>query len=139
MPRVENGENPKTGLAGLDNQKRLKLEAIDTETSAAILGGFDHAVQGETLHFSYDQFDQGNFTDAASAATLATMTQQDQTVTWNAYRADGELVRLALNVPEFIDLFTNGALAHKAAKMEEGGRRKAAVMAAVTREEVERA
>ncbi|MFV0423741.1 hypothetical protein [Oleidesulfovibrio sp.] len=139
MPRIETGENPKTGLTGLESQKKLKLAAIDDETSAAILAGFDYAVQDEMYHFSYDSFDQGNFTDAASAATLATMMQQDQSVTWNAYRANGELVRLDLNVADFLGLFTNGALAHKSAMMEQGGIRKAAVMAATTAEEVDRA
>lgn len=139
MPRIESGQNPATGLTGLESRKRLKLAAIDEETSAAILAGFEYAVQGETLHFSYDTFDQGNFTDAASAATLATITQQEQSVTWNAYRKGGELVRLDLNVAAFLDLFTNGALAHKAAMMERGGARKAAVTAATTLEEVERA
>lgn len=139
MPRIDTGENPKTGLTGLESQKKLKLAAIDEETSAAILAGFGYTVQGETYHFSYDSFDQGNFTDAASAATLATMMQKDQSVTWNAYREGGELVRLDLNVTEFLDLFTNGALAHKSAMMEQGGVRKAAVMAATSAEEVDRA
>ena len=139
MPRIETGENPKTGLSGLENQKKLKLAVIDEETSAAILAGFDYTLRGETLHFSYDTFDQGNFTDAASAATLAVMQQQDQSVTWNAYRADGELVRLTLNVAEFLELFTSGALVHKAAMMEQGGIRKAVVVAATTLEEVEQA
>ena len=63
-------------------------------------------------------------------------------VTWNAYRnytADtgGELVRLTLAPSAFLALYTGGALAHKAAKMEEGGRRKAAAEAATTIEEVE--
>lgn len=139
MARIDTGENPQTGLTGLESQKKLKLAAIDDETSAAILAGFDYTVQGEEYHFSYDSFDQGNFTDAASAATLATMMQQEQSVTWNAYREGGELVRLNLDVAEFLGLFTDGALAHKAAMMEQGGIRKAVVMAATTAEEVDQA
>ena len=63
-------------------------------------------------------------------------------VTWNAYRdwtpeKGGELVRVTLDPVEFLALYTGGALTHKAAKMEEGGRRKAAVDAAMTLAEVE--
>ena len=65
-------------------------------------------------------------------------------VTWNAYRsytpeAGGELVRLTFDAAGFLALYTGGALAHKALQMERGGRRKAAVEAAATVEEVEAA
>lgn len=146
MPRLENGENPKTGLTGLDNQKKLKLDAIDAETSAAILDGFDYVVEGETLHFSYDESDQQNFSDSANVAILATSGAAGlpESVTWNAYRDwtpeyGGELVRLTFGPADFLVLYTAGALAHKAAAMEAGGRRKASVMAATTADEVEQA
>ena len=48
-----------------------------------------------------------------------------ESVTWNAYRADGELVRLTLTADEFLGLYAGGALAHKAACMAEGGAKKA--------------
>ena len=48
-------------------------------------------------------------------------------MTWNAYRAGGEMVRLTLTADEFMALYVGGALAHKAAKMENGGARKAAL------------
>lgn len=146
MPRLENGENPKTGLAGLDNQKKLKLAAIDADISAAILAGFDYTLGGESLHFSYDEFDQQNFADSANVAILAQSGAAGlpTSVTWNAYRgwtpdAGGELVRLTLGPADFLNLYMGGALAHKASAMEEGGRRKAAVMDAGTQEEVEQA
>lgn len=50
-----------------------------------------------------------------------------ESVTWNAYRADGELVRLVLTADAFLALYAGGALAHKAACMAEGGTKKAAL------------
>ena len=97
-----------------------------------------------SLHFSYDSFDQQNFADSANVAalTISGVEGLPSAVTWNAYRnytADtgGELVRLTLDPTAFLALYTGGALAHKAAKMEAGGRRKAAVEAATTIDEVE--
>lgn len=118
MPRIETGLDRDTTRA-----------RIDAETSAAILGGFDYAVDGETLHFSYDAFDQQNFADTANACLLAKSGAQGlpESVTWNAYRASGELVQLSLSADEFLALYAGGALAHKAACMAAGGQRKAAL------------
>lgn len=135
MPRIEMGENPSTGLSGLADAKAKKIAEIDQATSASILGGFDYMVGGKLLHFSYDSFDQQNFADAANAGLLATISQSAQTVTWNAY-SGGVLVRLELDVSQFLDLYTTGALAHKAHCMEVGGQRKAMVEAATTVQEV---
>ncbi len=35
-----------------------KIADIDHKTSALIRDGFDYEIEGETLHFSYDMFDQ---------------------------------------------------------------------------------
>ena len=113
---------------------------IDEETSAAILAGFDYEIQGQSLHFSYNELDQQNFADAANAATLATVgiPGLPQTVVWNGWDVgkDGQgkviskkLVRLTLTIQEFLGLYLNGALVHKATQMEIGGQRKAALMA----------
>ena len=51
-----------------------------------------------------------------------------RSVTWNAYRADGTLVRLELTADEFLALYAGGALAHKAACMEQGGAKKAELL-----------
>lgn len=105
---------------------------IDAETSKAILNGFDYAVDGESLHFSYDAFDQQNFADTANACLMLKAGAQGlpESVTWNAYRASGELVQLSLSADEFLALYAGGALAHKAACMAHGGERKAALEAA---------
>lgn len=107
-----------------------KIADIDRKTSALIRDGFDYEVNGETYHFSYDMFDQQNFADTANACLLAKsgVPGLPQSVTWNAYKADGSLARLTLDADQFLALYTAGALAHKAACMEAGGQEKAAVM-----------
>ncbi|MFG6375683.1 MAG: hypothetical protein K1W05_07100, partial [Desulfovibrio sp.] len=99
-----------------------KIADIDHKTSALIRDGFDYEIEGETLHFSYDMFDQQNFADTANACLLAKsgVPGLPQSVTWNGYKADGSLVRLALDADQFLALYTAGALAHKAACMEAG-------------------
>ena len=139
---------PKPPKPALGEVKTMKMASIDAETSSAILAGFDYEIDTgtgtETLHFSYDAFDQQNFADSANVAIMAQSGAKGlpASVTWNAYRdwtpeKGGELVRLTLDPAAFLALYTGGALTHKAAKMEAGGRRKAAVEAASGIEEVE--
>lgn len=133
----------------LENVKARKLASIDAETSAAILAGFTCEAtppdtgQPELLHFSYDGFDQQNFADAAVSMQLAAASGGaiPTSTPWNAYRghtagSKGELVILKLTAETFVPIYA-AALQHKAAKMAEGGQRKAAVAAAQTVEEVE--
>lgn len=132
----------------LEQAKLEKTQQIDNETSAAIFDGFTYTVDGAPYHFSYDALDQQNFVDAASMAILTEGSPNPPSVNWNAYSivepaAEGEdqpkptLVRLTLNPKAFIDLYVNGAMAHKATKMEAGGVRKEAVKAATTNAEVD--
>lgn len=129
MPRIELGRNKISGLTGAEHDKVVARDAIDAETSAAILSGFDYVVDGESLHFSYDSFDQQNFSDTANACLMLKSGTQGlpESVTWNAYRSNGELVRLDLTADAFLALYTGGALAHKAACMAEGGAKKEAL------------
>ena len=133
----------------LENVKARKLANIDAETSAAIMAGFTCEAtppdtgRPELLHFSYDEFDQQNFADAAVSMQLATAAGGaiPTSTPWNAYRkhtadSKGELVILQLTAETFVPIYA-AALQHKAAKMAEGGQRKAAVTAAQTVEEVE--
>lgn len=118
---------------------RSKLSAIDADTSAAIIAGFEYAVDGVSYHFSYDAFDQQNFADTANVALLAQMGGKGlpESVAWNAYKnlqdGQGELVRLTFTAESFLALYTAGAVAHKAARMAEGGARKTALAEAVAR------
>ena len=140
---------PEPAPEPLDVIKSRKLAAIDAETSAAILAGFECEAtppdtgQPELLHFSYDEFDQQNFADAAISMQLASASGDIPTATpWNAYRnhntADnkGELVILHLTAETFLPIYA-AALTHKATQMAIGGQRKAAVAAAQSVEDVE--
>ncbi|HZF61922.1 MAG TPA: hypothetical protein VEZ52_09915 [Desulfovibrio sp.] len=115
------------------------LAAIDADTSAAITAGFEYTVDGVIYHFSYDAFDQQNFADTANVALLAQMGGKGlpESVAWNAYKnwkdGQGDLVRLTFTAESFLALYTGGAVAHKAARMAEGGARKAALAEAVAR------
>ena len=127
--------------------KEQKIAQIDTETSAAILAGFEcEATPPDTgtpelLHFSYDEFDQQNFADAALSMQLVATSGDIPTSTpWNAYRghtadSKGELVILNLTAETFLPIYA-AALNHKATQMAIGGQRKAAVAAAQTVEDV---
>ena len=140
---------PEKPAPTLDEAKAAAVARIDKETSEAILAGFEYEIDPgtgtpETLHFSYDSFDQQNFADSANVALLSVssspQTELPTSVTWNAYRdynpeMGGDLVRLSLDPAGFLALYTGGALAHKARQMEIGGQRKAAVAAAETVED----
>lgn len=132
----------------LEEVKADAVKKVDNATSAAILAGFDYETDLgtgviETLHFSYDSFDQQNFADSANVVTLAMSGVEGlpESVTWNAYRnwtteSGGELVRLTLTPATFLELYTVGALTHKSTQMEIGGARKKAVEAAESVEAV---
>ena len=79
----------------LEELKIAKKARIDAETSAAIASGFDYAVDGVTYHFSYDAFDQQNFADTANVCLMkqSGMPGLPDSVTWNAYTPDGDMVR----------------------------------------------
>lgn len=107
-----------------------KRTAIDAETSAAILAGFDYAVNGQSYHFNYDSFDQQNFADTANACLLQKSGAEGlpATVVWNGYLANGTLVLLSLDADAFLALYM-AALAHKKACMDAGSQKKAALIA----------
>lgn len=129
---------PPTEAELLAKAKAKAALTVDAATSSAILAGFDYSIaveeggQPQSLHFSYDSFDQQNFADTASVAILASSGAEGlpTSVTWNAYDADGGLVRLTLTPATFLTLYTAGALTHKATQMEIGGQRKVQAEAA---------
>ena len=125
----------------LEDIKQNKKSLIDAETSAAILAGFNYAVDGVNYHFSYALDDQQNFSDTANVCLMkqAGMPGLPDSVTWNAYPPGGELARLTFDAPGFLALYAGGAMKHKNETMQRGGERKAAVEAATTAEEVEAA
>ena len=129
-------ERPEKSLKEL---KIDKLSQIDTETSAAIISGFDYIINNTKYHFSYDSFDQQNFVDTASMCQLALSGAEGlpTSVTWNSYLEDGTLVQQEFDANSFLKLYTSGAIAHKATQMAIGGQRKAAVQLAKTKEELD--
>jgi hypothetical protein len=135
---------PKDLKPTFDEAKAAAIFRIDNATSSAILAGFEYTIDNETLHFSYDSFDQQNFADTANGALLALQNVEGvpTSVIWNGYRnhtkeQKGELVRLTLNVTKFLDLYIKGALAHKNTQMELGGKRKAIISDCTTVESIE--
>ncbi len=118
----------------LEELKAAKKARIDAETSAAILAGFDYAVDGVNYHFSYALDDQQNFSDTANVCLMkqSGMLGLPDSVTWNAYTPDDELVRLTFDASGFFALYAGGAMRHKNETMQRGGERKAAVEAAAT-------
>lgn len=123
----------------LEELKADKVSQIDAETSAAILAGFDYTIDGTSYHFSYDSFDQQNFSDTANMCQLALAgtTGLPTSVVWNSYLPDGTLVQQIFDAHAFLALYTAGAMQHKATQMAIGGQRKAKVWAAQTKEEIE--
>ena len=123
----------------LSEIKARKLTTIDAETSAAILAGFDYTINGTSYHFSYDSFDQQNFSDTANMCQLALAGTPGlpTSVVWNSYLTDGTLVQQTFDAQSFLALYTAGAMQHKATQMTIGGQRKAKVWAAQTKEEIE--
>lgn len=122
----------------LEELKAAKKARIDAETSAAILAGFDYAVDGVNYHFSYALDDQQNFSDTANVCLMkqSGMLGLPDSVTWNAYTPDDELVRLTFDASGFFALYAGGAMRHKNETMQRGGECKAAVEAAATPDEI---
>lgn len=123
----------------LEELKADKVIQIDSETSAAILAGFEYNIDGTSYHFSYDSFDQQNFSDTANMCQLALSGVEGlpSTVTWNSYLEDGTLVQQEFDAQTFLKLYTSGAMVHKATQMTIGGQRKAAVQLASNKEELD--
>lgn len=123
----------------LEELKADKVIQIDSETSAAILAGFEYTIDGTSYHFSYDSFDQQNFSDTANMCQLALAGTPGlpTSVVWNSYLPDGTLVQQTFDAQTFLALYTAGAMQHKATQMTIGGQRKAKVWAAQTKEEIE--
>ena len=114
---------------------KRQIEEVDRNTSAKILAGFNYTIKGQNLHFSYKLDDQQNFADTANVATLAAMgvPGMPATIVWNGWELFRDtnnaiamriLHRLELTMPEFLDLYTNGALTHKVTQMEIGSQKK---------------
>lgn len=125
----------------LEELKEEKIKQIDKETSESILSGFTYTIKDKERFFSYDSFDQQNFADTANTALLSQMQsgvkEVPTAINWNSYVGEEkELEIITLNTSEFLDLYINGALAHKNTKMQIGGQRKTQVYELQSKEDL---
>lgn len=107
-----------------------KLDLIDKEISDSILAGFNYALEKRgILHFNYDSMDQQNFSDAINIVTLMKLGLPGlpETVSWNAYDEDCNLIVLNLTADQMLDLYST-AINHKLTQLELGRQRKVEVM-----------
>lgn len=139
-PLITDINNPEYPISTLDELKRDKINQIDQETSLSILSGFNYTINDQEYHFSYDAFDQQNFSDTANMCQLALSGVEGlpKTVTWNSYLEDGTLVQQEFDAESFLKLYTSGAMVHKASKMQIGGQRKLKVAEAQSEEELDK-
>lgn len=130
---------PEEEIKRLETLKTNKINQIDQETSLSILSGFNYTINDQEYHFSYDAFDQQNFSDTANMCQLALSGVEGlpKTVTWNSYLEDGTLVQQEFDAESFLKLYTSGAMVHKASKMQIGGQRKLKVAEAQSEEELD--
>ena len=121
----------------LDDLKAAKIASVDENTRLLILSGFDFDVKDKTYHFGYDAEDQGNFTKAAVAATLALVTQNaDFRQPWRGWLG-GEPCTLSLTATEFLALATYGGKDHQEGILASGWAITNAIRNATTPEAVE--
>lgn len=106
----------------LDLVKKNIFNTIDEYTNNKIQNGFDTYMDidgvSTLLHFSYDQTDQNNFSDAANLSMISLNIDIGiTTVDWNGYRdytpeSGGKLVVLTLAAIPFLQLHSK-ALQHR--------------------------
>ena len=132
---------PISDTAGTDRLKTYKekaLSLVDKTTREAILAGFNKECtvldEQVTLHFSYDEFDQCNFTDSSSAAYLIGLfgdklpSNIPTSVDWNAYTTDTDiLVVLHFTAEEFLELYKY-AVRNKQSLLDKGNVLKASIL-----------
>lgn len=125
--------------------KKNLYNTIDMYTTDQIEQGFDTyvAIDGKDvlLHFSYDQTDQNNFSDAANLSMISLSVDIGiTTVDWNGYSdytkdTGGKLVVLTLSAVEFLQLHSS-ALQHRATYTYLNKEMKMLVSSAITIEDL---
>lgn len=114
--------------------KEEKISEINIATSIKITDGFVH----KGYRYSYDRDDQQNFADTAVVAQQCLANNITKTVQWNSYDTHGGLVIQTFTPAEFLDVYMNGALAHKQNCMIEATVRKDKVQKATSISQVEK-
>jgi len=136
---IQNGQ-PTPTSAALSGAKNRKREEIAGSAAGEILGGFISPSQGGR-RFSYDLYDQANFSSAAEGLALDPAAVWDdpinETITWRAHDPTTDAVSyLNLTGAEFIELLREAG-AHKKTILQKAWTLHAAVNTATTVQEVE--
>lgn len=124
----------------LENLKESKKTSIDYETRNKIYNGFNYVIDGLEYHFSYDVIDQQNYADDANLILYQKYSgiEPISIISRTGYSIpDNNPVSFQFKGSEFLDLYYNGALAHKNKALKEGKERKLKVEKASTKEELD--
>lgn len=122
-----------------ESLKESKKSFIDYETRNKIYNGFNYVINGLEYHFSYGATDQQNYADDANLILYQKTSgiEYAPTVYRTGYSIpDNNPVSFQFKGSEFLDLYYNGALAHKNKTLKEGKERKLKVEKASTKEEL---
>jgi hypothetical protein len=98
----------------LELTKSLKDEELNRDCKAAILSGFEYAIDNVTYWFSYDMEAQGNFRDAREALKDGMVSEIPWTVRVGG--ETGEYSRVMITLPIILDISIQ-AMYHKTAKI----------------------
>jgi hypothetical protein len=99
------GKDP---LLLLEMAKESKRSELDEACNEAILGGFEHEINGTMYHFSYDTEAQMNFNDGAQVLNQGLVAE----LLWTVYNPSGAYERIVIN-KELMNEITNTIILHK--------------------------
>ena len=92
----------------LEEAREARLAFLLSTTRNKILAGFQHVINGQTYHFSYDEESQSNFAKANSAALFAVITgDAGFRQTWRGWQEDTPFV-FNLTAEEYMGLSRAG-------------------------------
>ena len=89
----QDGQLIKNDLFILQKAKQRKDAELNQACNTAILGGFNHTIDGVEYHFSYDYEAQGNFRDAKEVLKDGII----ESINWTVQK-DGQYMRIPINL-----------------------------------------
>lgn len=124
-------------LMSLGNKSGINAEVLETalscvkeEASQRIFFGFDYELDGESWFFTYDLFDQQNFSENAILAGSG------ETVSVFARDCGGYLAELQMEPEKYLELYKYAVQEHKQAIMRESLQRKEQIRNAESEEAI---
>jgi hypothetical protein len=123
-----------------EDLKNSKKSSIDSETRNKIYNGFNYVIDGLEYHFSYGATDQQNYADDTNLILYQKYSgiEPISIISRTGYSIpDNHPVFFQFKGDAFLDLYYNGALAHKNKVLKEGKDRKNKVERATTKEELD--